>query len=464
MSITYPEDHLFIAIDGMDNRKSDIPRFLENSKKWSGFIKLPCHITGAIISSGLYHDKRKCIFFLNHDQYENGSNLVVTVIHKLIEDFLKDHKKLPRTLHINTDNCARENKNRYVFGYLAALIELQIFTEITIDFMLVGHTGNNVDQLFSCLAKVFKENEMSSVNDLIDKIVNSPIIPKPLCTNLFYIFDWKNCVTEKLSKTKLEYHSFYHSFNFVKENGKSVLRAKLYPQDVEFGPKEGILLLKDGTEFESVGAAEFRIEKLQLQKLFDSLQKYFISLPLESRIKVTSCWEALRKTLESLPKNRMNLSKMRISELPKQVQTREPLIPEHLNQLNEDEEVPELRGQICEENIPEVIEGSFETEIAVEMDVVIYTRSMQMRPWVGRVLQVLPGNKFTLQWYKRRGRGNLFHAMVNSDGSPVLSVQERTVVMYWHISEAKTEHSFRLSYYWLEKIKLDYALHDESYE
>ena len=40
------------------------------------------------------------------------------------------------------------------------------------------------------------------------------------------------------------------------------------------------------------------------------LQKFFCTLPLAIRLKVTSSWEALRKTLESLPRNSENLSKM----------------------------------------------------------------------------------------------------------------------------------------------------------
>ena len=465
LAVSFPQDHVFISIDGMDNRKSDLPRFQENAKRYGGFTKLACHITGAIITSGLYPDRRKCLFYINHDQFENGSNLIVTIIYKLIEDFLKDHKKLPRILHINTDNCGRENKNRFVFSFLAALVELRVFTEITMDFMLVGHTGNSVDQLFSCLAKVFKESEMKSVDDLIDKIENSPIAPKPVCTNLFYIHAWKEFIEGKLSKTKLENHSFYHSFKISKEisneKEKTLFRGKLYPQDAVFGPKEGIVLIQDGTEFDSIGAADFRIHKLQLTKVFQSLQKYICTLPLNLKMTVTSSWEALRKTLESLEKNRDNLRKMRISELPKQVVDTASEIPEHLSQFVEDEEYPELNGEIHQED---PVEACFGTEISVDTDVVIYTRSKLGRPWVGRIVQVLEGEKFSVQWYQRRGRGTLFIAMVNSDGSPVLSVQQNAVVMYWHMSTEKTVDSFRLSHYWLEKIKLDYAEHDEAYE
>ena len=53
LSITFPSDHLHMAIDGMDNSKSMIPRFMEKTKKLTMW-KLPSKITGAVITSGKY--------------------------------------------------------------------------------------------------------------------------------------------------------------------------------------------------------------------------------------------------------------------------------------------------------------------------------------------------------------------------------------------------------------------------
>ena len=39
------------------------------------------------------------------------------------------------------DNCARENKNRFVFSWLAALVAFDIFNEVTVEFLVKGHTG-----------------------------------------------------------------------------------------------------------------------------------------------------------------------------------------------------------------------------------------------------------------------------------------------------------------------------------
>ena len=116
-------------------------------------------------------------------------------------------------------------------------------------------SGNEVDRNFSVLAKLFKESEIRSVDELSEIVRNAPFVPKAICTNLFYIFDWKQFIMNKFAKTPLEHHSFYHSFQFTSEGGQAKFRAKLYPQDTEYGPETGIQLIKSGTEFEAVGPA-----------------------------------------------------------------------------------------------------------------------------------------------------------------------------------------------------------------
>ena len=90
--------------------------------------------------------------------------------------------------------------------------------------------------MFSVLAKLFKESEMRSIDELIQTIKTAPLVPKPECTNLFFTFDWKSFIKDKFAKTPLEFHSFYHSFHFSKEDGKTKFRCKLFPQDTELLP------------------------------------------------------------------------------------------------------------------------------------------------------------------------------------------------------------------------------------
>ena len=109
LALTFPNEFLFVAIDGMDNSKSYIPRFMEKTKKLSTW-KLPSKITGAVISSGRFDNNRKVKLYVNHDHFPQGSNMVVSIVYKVILDFLKEQKMLPKVLDLNLDNCWRENK------------------------------------------------------------------------------------------------------------------------------------------------------------------------------------------------------------------------------------------------------------------------------------------------------------------------------------------------------------------
>ena len=115
LALSFPNDHLFVAVDGMDNSKSYIPRFIEKTKKL-GSWKLPSKITGAVISSSKYASNRKIKLYVNHDHFPQGSNMVVSVVYKVILDFLNEHKMLPKMLDLNLDNCWRENKGSCILS------------------------------------------------------------------------------------------------------------------------------------------------------------------------------------------------------------------------------------------------------------------------------------------------------------------------------------------------------------
>ena len=79
--------NLAYKIDGMDNKKSYIPRLLEKSKDMSGTERLASKISGCNIYSGWYESKRKCLFYINHDQvftHPSKIKLIVSVIHIIV--------------------------------------------------------------------------------------------------------------------------------------------------------------------------------------------------------------------------------------------------------------------------------------------------------------------------------------------------------------------------------------------
>ena len=68
--------------------------------------------------------------------------MIVSILFKILKETQTDLGKLPSVLHLSLDNCWRENKNRFVLSFLAALVQLDILSEVNLTFLLVGHTVN----------------------------------------------------------------------------------------------------------------------------------------------------------------------------------------------------------------------------------------------------------------------------------------------------------------------------------
>ena len=314
--------------------------------------------------------------------------------------------------------------------------------------------GNEVDQTFSILCQELK-CEIRSVDELLDKIKNAPISPKPFVEHLWYTWDWASFMKNHFAK-ELKNHSFYNAFQFRKEDGSVKLRYKKLPQTLQWQPPTGIRLIKEDVEYLPVTADAFRVEDLKLDEIFKSVNKYLSTMTNSDRIKTSNSWDKIRETLESLPRKSPNLPTMKILDFPKQEKDA-PASPGGLPDLNQD--VPDLVGEVFP---AELEESDFSSSILVGMDVVLYTKSKN-RPWLGRVVEILEDGRFILQWFSRRSRSKTFYAMSNSDGSKFVSEEDCDAVMLWEMTTEKTETSFVLTEYWLNKIKEEYLAHDQCY-
>ena len=57
-------------------------------------------------------------------------------------------KSLPPVLNLQLDNATGDNKNRFVFALCSLLTYYSVFQEVYINFLIVGHTHNDIDALF----------------------------------------------------------------------------------------------------------------------------------------------------------------------------------------------------------------------------------------------------------------------------------------------------------------------------
>jgi len=117
-----------IIVDGMDQSKTNLPNISMASKSSSTLWRLRTHITGALIHTRAPHGKIS-YSFLDFVQWPHGSSLTITVLLNAIFEYQKDHV-LSENLYIQMDNTCRENKNRYVLGMCAVLVQLNVFKKV----------------------------------------------------------------------------------------------------------------------------------------------------------------------------------------------------------------------------------------------------------------------------------------------------------------------------------------------
>ena len=67
-------------------------------------------------------------------------------------DQVNKYGKLPPVLYLQLDNTSKQCKSKYVLGYLACLVQWGIFERVVLSFLPVGHTHEDIDQMFSRLA------------------------------------------------------------------------------------------------------------------------------------------------------------------------------------------------------------------------------------------------------------------------------------------------------------------------
>ena len=63
--------------------------------------------------------------------------------------------KNPDTLIIQADNSWKRSKNRVIFALLAWFVHLGLFKQIELHCLIQGHTHEDIDQLFSVIARFF---------------------------------------------------------------------------------------------------------------------------------------------------------------------------------------------------------------------------------------------------------------------------------------------------------------------
>ena len=176
-AILFPAEYMSVIIDGADQKKNALPHSYREPKEASNLWKQPVHNMGAI-SHG-----RQAFCFLANDSMQMGSNATIEVLHRVCMITLEQEGCLPPHLFLQLDNTTRQCKSQYVKGYCATLVACKVFEKITITYLPVGHTHEDIDQMFSVfsnklrVANVFTRRELAALLRtalVAPRLINTP--------------------------------------------------------------------------------------------------------------------------------------------------------------------------------------------------------------------------------------------------------------------------------------------------
>ena len=235
----HPEEYFSVIIDGADQSAYSMPHFVLLDKDTAGNGKrIRNHLFGAIVHG------RALYGFSYLDNCKHGTNLTIEALHRVIvKEWIRGgRQRLPRVLYLQLDNCSKQNKSQYLIAYLGLLVAWGVFDEVILSFLPVGHTHEDIDQLFSRIAIFLRKNDARARQEFheafctackskkwgdaeIPEAVRSTAESMDFCANFSGLVEEQG-FTEKDATRQSKKHnrvglSDFHQFRLYKdENGK----------------------------------------------------------------------------------------------------------------------------------------------------------------------------------------------------------------------------------------------------
>lgn len=167
----HTDEVLYINIDGMDQAKTNIPNELSKAKGDDVGMPLTAKLMGAVAYGHGWWGH------WSFPEWAASSNVTLTALCRMFRDIAgRDPSNsevpvcsaaLPRRLHLQMDNTAKDNKNHYLLGFCGMLLAEGVFDEVRVFFLPVGHTHSEIDQTFSLVSKALLREGAYSLPDLM---------------------------------------------------------------------------------------------------------------------------------------------------------------------------------------------------------------------------------------------------------------------------------------------------------
>jgi hypothetical protein len=90
----------------------------------------------------------------------------------------KSERPLPGRLVLQLDNTCKENKNCTVISACAFLVNMGFVSQVDINFLIVGHAHNEIDQMFGVISRRIKRRDVFTVDQLLELLRESMLLDR----------------------------------------------------------------------------------------------------------------------------------------------------------------------------------------------------------------------------------------------------------------------------------------------
>lgn len=210
-AVVYPDRFCSIIVDGADQSAYGLPHFVVKSKDARGH-SLKVKVVG-VLEHGKPH--RAHLMTLTED-HETGANHIVEAVHRFLS-LRRERGPIPPVLYIQLDNCSRENKNRYFLGYVEYLVACGVFERAEVSFLPVGHTHEDIDQVFSCTSNRLRSHDAITLLDM-HKQLRTVFNEHTEVLHMKYVANWSGLCETSGALAKVTLFSHFRYFLFTRRN------------------------------------------------------------------------------------------------------------------------------------------------------------------------------------------------------------------------------------------------------
>lgn len=218
-----PNANLSVIIDGADQQKFSLPKFAVTGKRETGSA-MKQKVTG-VLFHGCLEKNDFLSFFTSADNVPAGANQTIDAFCRALFVLLEKRKALGNIarlsdLYVQLDNTGKDNKNRYFFAFCDLLIHKGLFRRVTVNFLPVGHTHEDIDRKFSHVSTHLRHLNVVTVNELQDALGESQGRSRPHVARVSWMNNFsgalndQGCVIATMSNLQT-----YRKFTFEIDEG-----------------------------------------------------------------------------------------------------------------------------------------------------------------------------------------------------------------------------------------------------